>query len=263
MTHRIIRLIHLRLALETTNKEKVGCPTAHFSCIIMSMTNTNTLFAIGENYHVFNRGVDKREIFSDKYDVYRFIQSLKEFNRIESGNDIFYVNKNRNIYKSKESKNTVMSSKKSDRLVAIVCYCLNPNHFHLVLEELVDGGVSKFTQRLSGGYSSYYNNKNDRSGALFQGKFKAIHIESNEQLLNTSAYVNLNNKVHKKLEEAKNNFVDLIPNRSSWKEYVENYKFGFCKKDIILGQFKNKKEYEKFAEVTAKTIKEMRYGDEL
>ena len=218
-------------------------------------------FAIGEYYHIFNRGVDKRSIFSDKYDVCRFTQSLKEFNCVESGNDIFYKNRSRSKNKKRGYPIPPKNNKSDNLLVNIVCYCLNPNHFHLILEELVEGGVSKFMQRI-GGYSRYYNDKNDRSGALFQGKFKAVHIESNEQLLNTSAYVNLNNKVHKKFEKYENNFMDLISNRSSWKEYTEKNKFDFCEKGTVLGQFKNKKEYKEFAQGVIKIIKELRSGGE-
>ncbi|MCG2694825.1 transposase [Candidatus Parcubacteria bacterium] len=213
-------------------------------------------FVVGEFFHIFNRGVDKRDIFSDKYDAFRFIQSLKEFNRIETGNDIFFVDRNKEDKISGRREPT-----KNKKLVNIICYCLNPNHFHFLLEEIEDGGISEFMKRL-GGYVLYFNEKYKRSGTLFQGRFKAVHIESNEQLLHVSAYVNLNNKVHKKFDGTKKHFLDLIPNRSSWNEYIKkDNKFKICGKDIILGQFKNSKDYEKFAEETIEGIKEKRYED--
>ena len=70
----------------------------------------------------------------------------------------------------------------SEKLVNITCYCLNPNHYHFILEQLVEGGISEFMKRLGGGYSNHYNKKYKRSGALFQGKFKSVYIESNKQL---------------------------------------------------------------------------------
>ena len=218
-----------------------------------------TPFVVGEFYHIFNRGVDKRNIFSDKYDAYRFIQSLEAFNCVEPGNDIFLKER---IKKNKKSGcREPNKSKDNEKLVNIVCYCLNPNHFHFVLEEIVEGGISEFMKRL-GGYTLYYNEKYKRNGVLFQGRFKAVHIETNEQLLHVSAYVNLNNKVHKKFDGTKKHFLDLIPNRSSWNEYTkEDCKFGICNKDIILGQFKNKADYKKTAEETIKGIKEKRYED--
>jgi len=77
-------------------------------------------------------------------------------------------------------------------LVEIIVYCLNPNHYHIILRQVSEGGVSKFMLKLSSGYSSYFNKKNKRSGSLFQGRFKAVHIDSNEYLLYLSAYVNKN-----------------------------------------------------------------------
>ena len=67
-------------------------------------------------------------------------------------------------------------------LVQIICYCLNPNHYHLLLKEIKDGGISEFMKRVGGGYTWYFNNKHKRSGTLFQGRFKSVHIKSNEQL---------------------------------------------------------------------------------
>jgi len=210
-------------------------------------------FIVGEHFHIFNRGVDKRNIFSDKYDAFRFFQSLEEFNSTEAGNDIFLVNKSKKV-------NCQTPNSQGKKLVNIICYCLNPNHFHLILEELAEGGISEFMKRLGGGYSRYFNEKNKRSGALFQGKFKAVHIESNEQLLHTSAYVNLNNKVHKKFDGTRKHFLDLIPNRSSWNEYIKkDNKFNICEKGIILEQFKNQNDYQKFAEETIRDINEKRY----
>ncbi len=219
------------------------------------------IYTKGEYYHIFNKGINKADIFSDKYDVYRFIQSLKEFNRVETGNDIFYINKSK---MQRVGYQVPHRRPKTKNLVNIVAYCLNPNHFHFVLEEVEDGGISKFMKRVGGGFSNYYNERYNRCGPLFQGRFKANHIESDEQLLYVSAYVNLNNLVHKKFDGTKKHFMDSILNRSSWNEYIKNYpKSNFCKKDIILDKegLKANKSYEKYAKETLKMIKEMRYGD--
>ena len=218
-------------------------------------------FAVGEFFHIFNRGVDKRNIFSDKYDVFRFLQSLETFNNVEAGNDLFYVNKSKKSRKVGFRKAHQNGGKQ--KLVNIICYCLNPNHFHLILEEINEGGISEFMKRLSSGHTQAFNLKYKRKGVMFQGKFKAVHIESNEQLLHCSAYVNLNNQVHKKFYGTRKHFLDLIPNRSSWNEYIKkDNKSDICKKDIILGQFKNQKDYQKFTEETLIGIKELRYGEE-
>ena len=93
-------------------------------------------------------------------------------------------------------------------------------------------------QKVGTGYTNYFNEKNRRSGALFQGTYKAVHIESNEQLLHTSVYVNLNNKLG-----------SLTPklSASSWSEYLAKTGRVVCNKEIILGQFKTVRQYEKFA----------------
>ncbi|KKT62318.1 MAG: Transposase [Candidatus Giovannonibacteria bacterium GW2011_GWC2_44_9] len=192
-----------------------------------------TIFANGEYYHIYNRGVDKRGVFMDKFDFERFLQSIEEFNSEDPIGS---------IYENSFIKDQIKSKKK--KLVRIICYCLNPNHYHFIIGQLVGRGIEKFMHKLGLGYTQYFNLKHHRSGALFQGPFKAIHIDSNEYLLHLSAYVNLNFKVHKfKLG-------DLVPKwRSSWDEYVNEQRgAGLCKRDVILDQFKNRAEYKKFAE---------------
>ena len=151
------------------------------------MANRKSSFVIGEHYHIFNRGVDKRIIFSDRYDIHRFFQSMIEFNTVDPIGS---------LYENSFLQLGGETPKFGEKLVNIIAYCLNPNHFHLILEQLKDGGISEFMKRLAGGYTGYFNQKNDRSGSLFQGVFKDVHIDSNEYLLHASAYVNLNDRVH-------------------------------------------------------------------
>ena len=206
----------------------------------MSIRKIN--FASGEFYHIYNRGTDKRNIFSDLADQKRFIQSMKEFNALNPIGSIY--EHCRSQFGSKASKN----GKKDKRLVNIVAYCLNPNHYHFILEQVSEKGIEKFMQRLGTGYSKYFNNKHERSGGLFEGKFQAVHIDSNEYLLHASVYVNLNDRVHGFGSKASKSLGKmLIKSRSSWDEYMGNAKEGFCTKDNILGQFKNVKEYKTYA----------------
>ena len=187
-------------------------------------------FAKGEFYHVYNRGVDKRPIFLDVEDIKRFYQSMEEFNTKNPIGSIFE--------NSFAKKNKLGSG--ASKLVNFISYCLNPNHYHFILEQVLDNGIEKFLHRLGTGYTKYFNNKQKRSGYLFQGAFKSSHINSNEYLLHVSAYVNLNKRVHK--------ISDKNLSWSSWNEYVGKTKNSFCKKDIITGQFKSSEEYKNFAE---------------
>ncbi len=147
-------------------------------------------FITGLYYHVYNRGVDKRDIFSSLNDLRRFVLSIKKFNSIEPVGSLHeaLLYKNRNL--------GVQPPNLAKRLVSIVCYCLNPNHFHFILKQEVDGGISEFIKRLSGGYTTYFNISHDRSGALFQGRFKSCRINSDEYFLKIFPYVNVNYLVH-------------------------------------------------------------------
>ena len=198
-------------------------------------------FANGEFFHIYNRGVDKRIIFLDAYDLERFFKSMLHFNSVDPVGSLYEISFNQLGGETPKSEK---------RLVNIVAYCLNPNHFHFILEQIVDGGISEFMKRLSGGYTSYFNNRNKRSGSLFQGVFKAIHIDSNEYLLHLSAYVNLNNHVHKLGGETPK----LIESRSSWEEYTNERTNGICEKKIILEQFTHPSEYGEFARTSLETI---------
>jgi REP element-mobilizing transposase RayT len=192
----------------------------------------------GEYYHIFNRGVEKRSIFKDRKDMERFLKCIVEFNRREPIGSLY-----ENYFYEKKFGNRV-----SKKLTDIVCYCLNPNHYHFILKQSTDQGISKFMHKVMLGYTKYFNQKYDRVGPLFQGPYRLVHIKSNEQLLHAGVYINLNFKVH----GARDNFF-----RSSWSEYIhENNPKELCEKGIILKQFKNPVEYKKFAEYTLPSIKD-------
>lgn len=202
------------------------------------MSTRKEQFINGEYYHIFNRGNNKRIIFADDQDFARFFQSMAEFNSIEPIGSIFENSFKKDLLGGLASK--------SPKLTDFTCYCLNPNHFHFMLKQLTDGGIKKFMHRVGTGYAMYYNKKYSCNGSLFQGKFKAIHIDSNEYFLHLSAYINLNNGVHQ---------LGGKTSKSSWDEYILG-RTGFCEKNIILSQFKNSEEYKKFAEDSIKISKE-------
>ena len=169
------------------------------------MSLRETPLSNSEFYHIYNRGVEKREIFSDKNDFLHFLDGLKEFNRPETIGSLY-----ENSFR--KNKGDLLGSSAS-KLVDIVAYCLNPNHFHLILKQNSDKGIEKFMHKLGTSYTKYFNNKNKRTGSLLQGRFKSKHIDNNEYLLYLSAYVNLNNKVH--------NIPENKLSLSSIKEYGE------------------------------------------
>jgi len=196
--------------------------------------------AVDSYYHVFNRGVDKRVIFPSQVDIERFAECMVAFNTENPIGSLF------ELRFQKFTKN-----KKSKKLVDIVCFCLNPNHFHFLLRQNSEMGMSEFMKRLSSGYTQYFNRKYGRSGVLFQGKYKSTLITTNEQLLHVSVYINLNNKVHRLGNQ-------II--KSSWDEFSSG-KDGMCSKNIILSQFDDPSEYCEFAKASLLDILERKDSD--
>jgi len=143
----------------------------------------------GESYHVYNRGVDKRDTFNDVHDLERFKESIRQFNQIDGVGSLELHHKQ---MRGLDSPPLVVS----EPLVAIVAFCVNPNHFHFILKQLVDGGIPKFLQKLQGGYTYYFNHRHDRSGSLFQGTYKSKLIGSDEYLRKIFGYTNQNYLVH-------------------------------------------------------------------
>lgn len=199
-------------------------------------------FINGEYYHIYNRGVEKIDVFHGERDYRRFLKSLAEFNTHEPAYKIDRANrKGLNIYKKP--------------YIEIVAYCLNPNHFHLLLKQVAESGISEFMRKLGTGYTMYFNKKYERAGALFQGKFKFTHIENNAQLLYVSAYVNCNSEIHGIEKAEKYRWC-------SFREYLSREKI-LCNKKIILSQFENAEEYKNFCKENASAIKERREFENL
>ena len=133
-----------------------------------------------------------------------------------------------------------------NRFVELVSFALMPNHFHLIVKETKEGGMGKYMQRVLNSYTKYFNTKYSISGHLFEGPYKAVHVEDNEQLLHLSAYVHLNPR---ELNEWSKRG-DLFP-WSSYQDYVKENRWGkMLKNEIVLEQFKNKEEYNKFVKTS-------------
>jgi len=207
-------------------------------------------FVNDEYYHIYNRGVDKRTIFQDVDDLDRFFLSMSEFNVLDPIGSIYLL---RCPAPKSVNSNLVPNLNNREKLVEFICYCLNPNHYHFLIKQLTEKGIERFMHKLNGGYSKYFNAKYKRSGSLFEGRFKAIHIDSETYLIHLSAYINLNYRVHN-LEKFGGLATKLF--KSSWEEYLGLNQEKFCQKDIILDQFDTIENYKKFAEESLERIKE-------
>lgn len=207
-------------------------------------------------YHIYNRGVDKRQIFMADEDRQRFLHDLWEFN---DKNDVSpFI---RRLPKSSmpvgyPTPNSKVTPKIREQLVEIVCFCLMPNHFHLLVKQIKDDGISLYMKKLGTGYSCYFNNKYERSGALFQGRFKSKHIDNDAYLTHLTKYIHLNpvDLIEPEWKEkglanplaAK----DFLKNYSwsSFKDYVgiKNYP-SLIKKDLIMQMIGGEAAYKKFS----------------
>ena len=186
-------------------------------------------FVNGHFYHVYNRGSERRSTFENQRDYQRFLKTLKYY-QIEGPKPRF----------SKFPSLTITKLDNSKRLVEIIAYCLMPNHFHLLLKQVRDNGITESLSKVSNSYTKYFNTKHSRVGHLFQGEFKAVIIESDEQLVHVSRYIHLNpisSALVKNLEQYK---------WSSYPEYLNTGTQGFCSKKDILGYFKDYRDYQQF-----------------
>jgi len=212
-----------------------------------------TQFANEERYHICNRGVDKRDIFMDRSDYERFLICMDLVNDTRIGVTEDWRNFIKSNPGAKLSDFRELSSGKAgkdiERLVKYNFFCLNPNHYHLTLEQLMEKGVEKFMHKLSTSYTNYFNTKYNRSGSLFQGPFKSVHINTNEYFLYLSAYVNKNHLIHGYKEG------DDWP-YSSLFDYLGKRGGTFCDTSPVMDQFSGIKEYEDFIKSNALYMKE-------
>lgn len=216
-------------------------------------------FVTGEYYHIYNRGVDKREIFVDDDDYWKFFDGLRDLNNYTYYEERLSVLglsshscKEPSSLRFKELGSFLLAK---ERVVDIASYSLNPNHFHLVLKQLKDKGISNFMHKLGTSFTNHFNKKYGHSGHVFQGPFKAILIDSNEYFLWLVGYVNGNIEIHD-LESAENY------KWSSYKRLLKECKepgslqgVGQGKKgllsalsglEVILSQFRDEDEFRLF-----------------
>ncbi len=174
------------------------------------MTRT-IAFGPGEFYHIYNRGTEKRDVFMSQEDYNRFVKLLYIANQL---NPIELKNQGQTL-----AEITVPPTIKP--LVNIAAYCLMPNHFHILLCELENGGISKFMQKIATGYTMYFNKRWERNGVLFQGKFKATHAKDDRYLSYLISYIHLNpvKLIEPTWKETG------IENKKRAEEYLENYQY--------------------------------------
>lgn len=207
----------------------------------------NFNFAPGEFYHIYNRGVEKRKIFLKNSDYDRMMFLLYICNNTES----VHIQNYRGLTLIEK-----FSLARKNTLVEIGAVCLMPNHFHLLVKEKIEGGISIFMQKLTTAYTMYFNTLNDRSGSLFQGTFKSRHIDREEYLNYLYAYIHLNPIKIIEPDWKENS----IKNKSEAKNFLDSYKFSsymdYCgltrpensilNREVFPEHFQNKSSFNDF-----------------
>src|SRR3989344_2370088 len=206
-------------------------------------------FVENQIYHIYNRGVEKRKVFMDDKDRFRFIHDLFEFNDQDSVlNVAYYFNP-----KSMEVEHQYFEKQRKPRklLVEILIFALMPNHFHLLLKQKRGGGIVKFMQKLGTGYTNYFNKKYKRVGGLFQGRFKAVLVSEEAHFIHLPFYIHTNplDLIYGSSTsidfEKKMDFLKKY-RWSSFPDYIGKKNFpSVTSRELFLKFFGDEREYEK------------------
>jgi putative transposase len=176
------------------------------------MTYRQTAFAPEEWYHCYSRSIDRSIVFTNTSDYERFLQAL------------YLSNSNKSIDRSVFYKHThadFFEVPRTSPLVAIGAYCLMPNHFHILLQEKADGGISKFMQKLGTSFTMYFNAKNQHVGNVFIKPFRSKHIEDDRYLRRVTQYIHLNPAEIFEPEWKKG----VVQNENALEENLTNFKY--------------------------------------
>lgn len=209
----------------------------------------NLVFCNEFIYHLFNRGVERRPIFLTTRDYDRFV-SLLEYYRFK------HLPKSFSHYLAlslSEREAYRVSLNQTSTAVDILAYCLMPNHFHLLVRQTSEQGIFKSLSKITNGYAKFFNTKRHRPGPLFQGPFKAVRVETDEQLLHLSRYIHINPVVSGIVS------VDGLASYpwSSLSVYLQEIKTSFVMTQFLLDHFKTIHSYKTFVFDQINYVKEL------
>lgn len=194
------------------------------------MARRKTIIATGEVYHIFNHSAAMMPIFKGSRECDLFLETIK-----------FYLQPNPptkfSIYRT--SRNNFPIDLTST-IVSLIGFCIMPNHFHLILRQERDTGITQFIQRVSNSFAHYYGLKNRQRGHIFEGNFKAVRVETDEQLLHLSRYIHLN-PVTAYLVNKPEDYV-----YSSYRAYLGDEPSEFINASPVLSHFSSKEKYREF-----------------
>ena len=191
-------------------------------------------------YHVFNRSVGRQPILHNLRDYQRLMQIIEFYAFDKPSLRFSHYNRLPTEAKTKYLANLKKESKK---IVEIIGFCLMPNHFHFLVKEKEKGGIARFMRNIQNSYAKYFNTKNDRNGALFQSMFKAVRIETDEQLIHVLRYIHLNPLTSFIIKEIKE--LESYP-FTSFFDYILKRENSFVDTSMMKGFFKSVDSLAKF-----------------
>lgn len=201
-----------------------------------------------EIYHVFNRGFNKKPIFFSENDYVRAIKTIQYYQYLTPPIKFSYLN----IQTPKRQKKILQQLVQTS--VDILAYCFMPNHFHFLIKQTKDNGILHSISKFSNSYSKYFNTIYEKRGPVLEGRFKAVRVTANEQLLHLSRYIHLNPFTSSIIKNI--NKIQDYP-YSSIKEYLSSSRYNLCTTDEVLRQFKTKKAYLEFIQNQADYQKQL------
>jgi len=207
----------------------------------MPSKNTIRTFIKDGIYHVYNRGVEKRNIFLDKQDYRMFLYYLKTY--------LTPVGDDKKVPRNISSLGLNYSLHKELRLFS---YVLMPNHFHFLIQQKSEHSITEFMKRLINAYVRYFNDKNQRVGPLFQGRYKAILVTKDEYLQYLSYYIHIN-----PIELSDYSEIGKLENYSysSYPDYIGKRDTSWVFRDGILNYFQGKDKFALYKEETENFVK--------
>lgn len=192
----------------------------------------------GQIYHIFNRGVAQQPMFITKRDCERFLKTLWFYHFFRPPVRFSTFNNLSQELKSGIEKRLSLSKPN----VSLCAFCLMPNHFHLLVRQEAGGNISSYLKNITDSYTKFFNTKYKRNGPIFQGQFKAVRAESDEQLIHLSRYIHLNPVTSYVVRD----FDQLLS--YPWSSLVQylGKSSGFCETETVLGFFSSKEKYSEF-----------------
>ncbi len=204
------------------------------------MTRRITPIITNQVYHIFNRSIAGQPIFSSTYNYQRFLELVNYYRFLSPGLRFSFYNRLPLIEKQKYLREMKQNK---PLLIEIYAYCLMPNHYHLLIKELLENGIRKFISNLQNSYAKYFNTKKKRKGSLFTEMFKNVRVEDEEQFVHLSRYIHLNPLTTYVISKAEELYAYPW---SSFPCYLNYSSVEFLETNTLLSLYKDTKDLESF-----------------